>query len=113
MTKGAVYVCMSSSELDTLQRAFRAAGGKWSTFVIWAKNMAAAAAPVSPEDAVARQRFMPLPKSIFPEADVASRYDGELPRGAPAIYGGAPRPSLAGQMTSDQADHGLRWQGRR
>ena len=38
VTKGAVYVCMSSSELDTLQRAFRAAGGKWSTFVIWAKN---------------------------------------------------------------------------
>ena len=30
VTKGAVYVCMSSSELDTLQRAFRAAGGKWS-----------------------------------------------------------------------------------
>jgi DNA modification methylase len=36
--KGAVYVCMSSSELDTLQLAFRKAGGKWSTFVIWAKN---------------------------------------------------------------------------
>jgi DNA modification methylase len=36
--KGAVYVCMSSSELDTLQSAFRKAGGKWSTFVIWAKN---------------------------------------------------------------------------
>ena len=35
---GAVYVCMSSSELDTLQRAFREAGGKWSTFLIWAKN---------------------------------------------------------------------------
>ena len=32
------YVCMSSSELHTLQRAFAAAGGKWSTFVIWAKN---------------------------------------------------------------------------
>ena len=29
---------MSSSELDTLPRAFRAAGGKWSTVVIWAKN---------------------------------------------------------------------------
>jgi DNA modification methylase len=29
---------MSSSELDTLQRAFRAAGGRWSTFLIWAKN---------------------------------------------------------------------------
>jgi DNA modification methylase len=29
---------MSSSELDTLQQAFRAAGGKWSTFIIWAKN---------------------------------------------------------------------------
>jgi len=38
VTKGACYVCMSSSELDTLQRAFRAAGGRWSTFVIWAKN---------------------------------------------------------------------------
>jgi DNA modification methylase len=29
---------MSSSELHTLQKAFIAAGGKWSTFVIWAKN---------------------------------------------------------------------------
>jgi DNA modification methylase len=38
VTKGAVYVCMSSSELDTLQRVFRAAGGKWSTFIIWAKH---------------------------------------------------------------------------
>ncbi|MGE0854115.1 MAG: site-specific DNA-methyltransferase [Geminicoccaceae bacterium] len=38
VTKGAIYICMSSSELDTLQQAFRAAGGKWSTFVIWAKN---------------------------------------------------------------------------
>ena len=37
-SKGAVYVAMSSSELDTLQLAFRGAGGKWSTFIIWAKN---------------------------------------------------------------------------
>ena len=37
-TKGGVYIAMSSSELDTLQAAFRAAGGKWSTFIIWAKN---------------------------------------------------------------------------
>jgi DNA modification methylase len=29
---------MSSSELDTLRKAFREAGGKWSTFVIWAKS---------------------------------------------------------------------------
>ncbi|WP_281647594.1 site-specific DNA-methyltransferase [Parendozoicomonas sp. Alg238-R29] len=36
--KGAIYVYMSSSELDTLQKAFREAGGKWSTFLIWAKN---------------------------------------------------------------------------
>jgi DNA modification methylase len=36
--KGAIYVAMSSSELDVLQSAFREAGGKWSTFVIWAKN---------------------------------------------------------------------------
>jgi DNA modification methylase len=38
VTKGAVYICMSSSELDRLQKAFREAGGKWSTFVIWAKS---------------------------------------------------------------------------
>jgi DNA modification methylase len=38
VTKGAVYICMSSSELHTLQKAFTAAGGKWSTFVIWAKH---------------------------------------------------------------------------
>ena len=36
--RGGIYVAMSSSELDVLQSAFRAAGGKWSTFVIWAKN---------------------------------------------------------------------------
>jgi len=36
--QGAIYIAMSSSELDTLQAAFRAAGGKWSTFIIWAKN---------------------------------------------------------------------------
>jgi DNA modification methylase len=29
---------MSSSELDTLQSAFRTAGGHWSTFIIWAKH---------------------------------------------------------------------------
>jgi len=37
-TRGAIYVTMSSSELDTLQAAFRSAGGHWSTFIIWAKN---------------------------------------------------------------------------
>ena len=38
VTKGAIYICMSSSELHTLHRAFTEAGGHWSTFVIWAKN---------------------------------------------------------------------------
>lgn len=38
VTEGALYICMSSSELDTLQSAFRSSGGKWSTFIIWAKN---------------------------------------------------------------------------
>jgi DNA modification methylase len=37
-TKGACYIAMSSSELHTLQSAWLAAGGKWSTFIIWAKN---------------------------------------------------------------------------
>ena len=36
--KGAIYICMSSSELHTLHRAYSDAGGHWSTFIIWAKN---------------------------------------------------------------------------
>ena len=36
--QGDVYFCMSSSELDTLQSAFREAGGHFSTFIIWVKN---------------------------------------------------------------------------
>ena len=38
ITKGAVYICMSSSELHTLYRAFSDAGGHWSAFIIWAKD---------------------------------------------------------------------------
>jgi len=37
-TIGGVYICMSSSELHTLQKAWIEAEGKWSTFIIWAKN---------------------------------------------------------------------------
>lgn len=37
-TAGDVYICMSSSELHTLQRAFADCGGHWSTFIIWVKN---------------------------------------------------------------------------
>ena len=36
--QGAIYICMSSSELHTLHQAFTKAGGHWSTFVIWAKH---------------------------------------------------------------------------
>ncbi len=38
VTDGAIYICMSSSALHTLQGAFSKAGGHWSTFIIWAKN---------------------------------------------------------------------------
>jgi DNA modification methylase len=37
-TNGALYICMSSSELHTLSNAFTKAGGHWSTFIIWGKN---------------------------------------------------------------------------
>jgi DNA modification methylase len=38
VTRGAVYMCMSSSQLHTLYKAFTDAGGHWSTFIIWAKD---------------------------------------------------------------------------
>lgn len=38
VTKGAIYICMSSAELHRLHVAFLRAGGHWSTFIIWAKN---------------------------------------------------------------------------
>ncbi len=38
VTKGASYICMSSSEWPTLHRAWQEAGGKWSSTIIWAKN---------------------------------------------------------------------------
>jgi ParB-like chromosome segregation protein Spo0J len=38
VSEGAIYICMSSSELHTLYRAFTEAGGHWSTFIIWGKN---------------------------------------------------------------------------
>ena len=37
-TTGAVYICMSSSQLHTLYCCFIEAGGHWSTFLIWGKN---------------------------------------------------------------------------
>ncbi len=38
VTRGGMYICMSSSQLHVLHAAFTKAGGHWSTFVIWAKN---------------------------------------------------------------------------
>ncbi|MCL2745420.1 MAG: DNA modification methylase [Planctomycetaceae bacterium] len=35
---GAAYICMSSSELQTLHEAFLEAGGKWASFIVWCKN---------------------------------------------------------------------------
>ena len=35
---GGVYICMSSSELDTLKQAWEGNGGHWQSFIIWVKN---------------------------------------------------------------------------
>jgi DNA modification methylase len=37
-TEGAIYVCMSASELHNLKPAFEAAGGHFQIFLIWVKN---------------------------------------------------------------------------
>jgi DNA modification methylase len=38
VTQGAIYICISSSEIDTLKSTFAEEGGHWSTFIVWAKN---------------------------------------------------------------------------
>jgi len=38
VTKGAFYVCMSSSELHNLWKAFTDNGGHWQSYIIWAKD---------------------------------------------------------------------------
>jgi DNA modification methylase len=35
---GALYICMGSSEMDTLKKAFVQGGGHFSSFIIWVKN---------------------------------------------------------------------------
>ncbi len=37
-TRGAIYVCMSSSEIGALKATFETTGGHRSTFIVWAKN---------------------------------------------------------------------------
>jgi DNA modification methylase len=37
-TGGAIYICMSSRELGTVDRILREEGGHWSDFIIWAKD---------------------------------------------------------------------------
>lgn len=37
-TDGGIYIAMSSSELDSLKKAFEEAGGHWQSYIIWAKN---------------------------------------------------------------------------
>jgi len=37
-TDGGIYVCMSSSELDSLREGFEKAGGHWQSFIIWVKS---------------------------------------------------------------------------
>jgi DNA modification methylase len=39
VSKGAAYICMGCSEIDVLKSAFERAGGHWSTFLIWTKNV--------------------------------------------------------------------------
>lgn len=35
---GVFYICMGSSEIDNLRKAFEEAGGHWQAFIIWVKN---------------------------------------------------------------------------
>ena len=51
---GAIYICTLPSELHMLHRAFLAAGGHWSSFLIWAKH------PSTVGDGDYRQEYEPI-----------------------------------------------------
>jgi len=114
--KGAVYICMSSSELHTLQKSFIAAGGKWSTFVIWAKNTftlgrsdyqrqpapCGTAIPVSPvPDLPCCRDRLPV-EEPFPQAPASATRSGDpcgscFPAGGRILFS-RPSPSLWARM---------------
>jgi DNA modification methylase len=38
VSDGAIYICMSSVEIDTLKKSFEQTGGHFQSFIIWVKN---------------------------------------------------------------------------
>lgn len=70
---GAFYICMSSSELHNLWKAFTDAGGHWQEYIIWAKN----AFTLSRTDY--QQQFEPIMYGLSSEmAEKADEGEGEV-----------------------------------
>lgn len=79
---GAFYICMSSSELHTLYKAFTDAGGHWQTYIIWAKQ----SFTLSRSDY--QHQFEPIMHGLSEaEADkIASAEENQLDK-LPILYG--------------------------
>lgn len=80
-TEGAFYVCMSSSELHNLWRAFTESGGHWQTYIIWAKQ----AFTLSRSDH--QHQFEPIMYGLSESDARAAETDRENYDGVPIMYG--------------------------
>lgn len=80
-TLGAFYVCMSSSELHTLWKAFIDAGGHWSSYIIWAKDRFT----LSRTDY--QQQYEPIMHGLSPETLKETQAEDLDIESSPILYG--------------------------
>lgn len=93
-TFGAFYICMSSSELHNLWKAFTDAGGHWQTYIIWAKDS------FTLSRADYHHQFEPIMHGLSPEqaeqAAESDQYDA-----TPILYGWTKHNWYGGRKQGD------------
>lgn len=94
-TKGAIYVCMSSSELHNLWKAFTDAGGHWQTYIIWAKDTFT----LSRSDY--QHQFEPILHGLTPDQVEAVKEAGDDLESLPILYGWTKHDWYGGRKQGD------------
>lgn len=94
-TKGALYVCMSSSELHNLWKAFTDAGGHWQTYIIWAKDTFT----LSRSDY--QHQFEPILHGLTSDQVEAVKEAGDNLDSTPILYGWTKHDWYGGRKQGD------------